>query len=116
MTTILPKEPVVTERKSVILSDAERRNLRRKLKGSVEVAQHVLNPKTQLRRFVAKSKTEAKQVAEDVAEVAKQNAPVIGAVGVGTLLFLGRGPISRLFSKIKNRNNPPKGDQDRTET
>jgi hypothetical protein len=116
MTTILPKEPVVTERKSVILSDAERRNLRRKLKGSVEVAQHVLNPRTQLQRFGRKSKIEAKQVAQDVAEVAKKNAPIIGAVGLGTLLFFGRGPISRLFSKLKNRNNAPEGDQDRTET
>jgi len=116
MTTILPKEPVVTERKTVILSNAERRNLRRKLRGSVEVAQDLLNPKTQFRRFVAKSKTEAKQVAEDVAQVAKKNAPVIGAVGVGALIFLGRGPISRLFSKFRNRNNPPQGKHDRTET
>lgn len=116
MTTILPKEPVVTDRASVILSNAERRNLRRKLKGSVEVAQDLLNPKTQFRRFVAKSKTEARQVADDVAQVARENAPVIGAVGVGALIFLGRGPISRLFSKFRARNNPPEGDEDRTET
>ncbi len=116
MTTILPKEPVVTERKTVILSDAERRNIRRKLKGSVAVAQDVLNPKTQFRRLVARGTSEAKQVAEDVAQVAKKNAPVIGAVGVAALLFMGRTPISRLFSKLKNRNNPPEGDQDRTET
>ncbi len=116
MTTILPKEPVVTDRASVILSNAERRNLRRKLKGSVEVAQDLLNPRTQFRRFVAKSKTEARQVADDVAQVARENAPVIGAVGVGALIFLGRGPISRLFSKFRNRNNPPEGDEDRTET
>ncbi len=116
MTTILPKEPVVTDRASVILSNAERRNLRRKLKGSVEVAQDLLNPRTQFRRFVAKSKTEARQVADDVAQVARENAPVIGAVGVGALIFLGRGPISRLFSKFRNRNKPPEGDEDRTET
>jgi hypothetical protein len=116
MTTILPKEPVITDRASVILSNAERRNLRRKLRGSVEIAQDLLNPKTQLRRFVAKSKTEVKQVAEDVAQVAKENAPVIGAVGVGALIFLGRGPISKLYLKFRNRNNPPEGDEDRTET
>jgi hypothetical protein len=112
MTTILPKEPVVTDRKSVILSNAERRNLRRKLKGSVEVAQHLLNPRAQLKRLIVRGKTEAKQAAA----VAKQNAPVIGAVGIGALIFLGRGPISRLITKFRNRNNMPKGDEDRTET
>ncbi len=116
MTTILPKEPVMTDRKSVILSDAERRNIRRKLKGSVKVAQHALNPKTQLKRLVAKGTSEVKQVAGDVGELAKKNAPVISAISIGTLLFLGRGPISRLFSRLKNRNNAPEGDQDRTET
>lgn len=116
MTTILPKEPVVTDRKSVILSNAERRNLRRKLKGSVEVAQHLLNPKTQLKRLVARGTSEAKQVVDDVAQVAKENAPVVGAVGIGALIFLGRKPIARLFSKFRNRNNPPEGDEDRIET
>lgn len=115
-TTLLPKEPVVTDRSSVILSNAERRNLRRKLKGSVEMARDLLNPKTQLQRFVAKRTTEAKHVVDDVAQVAKENAPVIGAVGVGALIFLSRGPISKLYLKFRNRNNPPKGDEDRTET
>ena len=116
MTTILPKEPVVTDRARVILSNAERRNLRRKFKGGVVVAKDLLNPKVQLRRFVAKGKAEAKQVAEDVTQVARKNAPVIGAVGVGALIYLGRGPISRLLLKFRNRNNPPEGDEDRTET
>lgn len=111
MTTILPKEPVVTERKSVILSDAERRNLRRKLKGSVEVAQDVLNPKTQLRRLVNKSKAEAKQVAEDVVQVAKKNAPLIGAVGIGALIFAARRPISKWISRLRQgKDNTPDGD------
>lgn len=116
MTTILPKEPVITDRKSVILSNAERRNLRRKFFGSVAMAQGALNPKTQLRRIVALGKSEAKQVAEDVAEVAKKNAPIIGVAGVGAIIYLARHPIAKLFSKLRNRNNAPKGDQDRTET
>lgn len=111
MTTILPKEPVVTERKNVILSNAERRNLRRKLKSSVEVAQDVLNPKTQLKRFVSKSKTEAKQVAQDVAQVARKNAPMIGAVGLGALIFAARRPISKWISTLRQgKNNTPDGD------
>lgn len=111
MTTILPKEPVVTERKNVILSNAERRNLRRKLKSSVEVAQDVLNPKTQLKRFVHKSKTEAKQVAQDVAQVARKNAPMIGALGLGALIFAARRPISKWISTLRQgKDNTPDGD------
>lgn len=56
MTTLLPKDPEVTDRKSVILSDAERRNLRRKLRGTVEVAQDVLHPRNQIRRFLQRKK------------------------------------------------------------
>jgi hypothetical protein len=53
MSTISPKDPVISDRESVILSDAERRNLRRKLKGSVDVAQDILNPRNQIRKLVA---------------------------------------------------------------
>ena len=117
MTTILPKEPVVTDRQSVILSNAERRYLRRKLKGSVQVAQNFLNPKTQLHRFMDKSKIEAKQVVVSVAKGARKNAPIIGVagIGLGALLYLGRSRISRLYSKYRNRNNTPEGENDRTE-
>lgn len=108
--TILPKDPQVTERKSVILSDAERRNLRRKLKGSVEVAQDVLNPRNQLKRFVDRNTAEAKRVAQDATQIAKQNAPLIGAVGLGALLFAVRRPISNWISQLRNRkSNMPDG-------
>lgn len=108
--TILPKDPQVTERKSVILSDAERRNLRRKLKGSVEVAQDVLNPRNQLKRFVDRNTAEAKRVAQDATQIAKQNAPLIGAVGLGVLLFAVRRPISNWISQLRNRkSNMPDG-------
>lgn len=109
--TILPKDPQVTERKSVILSDAERRNLRRKLKGSVEVAQDVLNPRNQLKRFVDRNTAEAKRVAGDAAQVAKENAPAIGLVGLGALLFAARRPISNWISKVrKSKPKAPDGD------
>ena len=113
MTTILPKEPVVTDRVSVILSNAERRNLRRKLRSSVVLVQDALNPKVQLRRFVAVKKAEAVSVADDVAQVAKQNAAVLGIAGLGALLYIARRPIAGLISKIRGRNNAP--DNDRTE-
>jgi hypothetical protein len=109
--TILPKDPQVTERKSVILSDAERRNLRRKLKGSMEVAQDVLNPRNQLKRFVSRNTAEAKRVAADAAQVAKEKAPAIGLVGIGALLFAARRPISNWISKVrKSKPNAPDGD------
>lgn len=108
--TILPEDPQVTERKSVILSDAERRNLRRKLKGSVEVAQDVLNPRNQLKRFVDRNTAEAKRVAQDATQIAKKNAPLIGAVGLGALLFVVRRPISNWISQLRNRkSNMPDG-------
>ncbi len=111
MTTILPKEPVVIERKSVILSDAERRNIRRKLRRSVEVAQDVLNPRNQLKRFVGRNKAEATRVAGEAAQMARKSAPIIGAVGLGALLFMGRRPISKWISQLRNRrNNAPNGD------
>ncbi len=111
MTTILPEVPEEQERKSVILSDAERRNIRRKLRGSVELAQDALNPKNQFKRFIGRTKAAARQVANDAAHTARKNAPVIGAVGIGALLFMARRPISKWISQLrKGNNNAPDGD------
>lgn len=111
MTKRLPDVPGVTERKSVILSDAERRNLRRKLRGSVDLAQDVLNPRNQLMRLADRSKTGAKQLAADTAKVAKKNASLLGAVGLGVLLFAARRPISNWISKMRqSRTKTPDGD------
>jgi hypothetical protein len=111
-TTIFLKDSQVTERKSVILSDAERRNLRRKLKESVGVAQDVLNPRNQLARLVERSTTKMKHVAADATQVAKKNAPLIGAVGLGAILFAARRPISNWLSKLRKSKTPntPDGD------
>lgn len=94
-----PKEHRVTERKSVILSDAERRNLRRKLRETVEVAQDVLHPRNQMKILVEKGKAEAERVGEAVSKLARKNAPVIGAIGLGAILFAARRPISNWISK-----------------
>lgn len=105
MTTIVPKKkPAAIERRNVILSDAERRNLRRKLRGSVEVAQEVLNPKTQIKRLVDKNKIKAKKIASNTGELAKKNAPLLGAVGIGALVFAARRPISKWISKLRRSN------------
>lgn len=101
MPTILPEEPVATDRKSVILSDAERRYLRRKFKDSLAVTRDVLNPRNQLGRLVERQTTRAKQIADETAEIAKNNAPIIGVIGVSALLIAARGPISRWISKLR---------------
>ena len=111
MSTISPKDPVVTDRESVILSNAERRNLRRKLKGSIDVAQEVLNPRNQVRKLVALKKSQAKNAANETIQVVKKKAPLIGILGAATLLVAARRPISRWISSLrKSKTNAPVGD------
>jgi hypothetical protein len=105
MPTILPEEPVATDRKSVILSDAERRYLRHKFKDSLAVTRDVLNPRNQLGRLVERQTTRAKQIADETVEIAKNNAPIIGVIGVSALLIATRGPISRWISKLRQRKS-----------
>ena len=111
MSTILPKDPVVTDRESVILSHAERRNLRRKLKGSIDVAQEVLNPRNQVRKLVALKKSQAKKTADETIQAVKNKAPLIGIVGAATLLVAARRQISRCISNLrKSKTNTSVGD------
>jgi hypothetical protein len=101
MTTILPEESVVSDRDSVILSNAERRYLRRKFKGSLAVTRDVLNPRNQLRRLIGRQTTQAKKIADETIEIAKNNAPLIGAIGVSALLVVARGPISNWILRLR---------------
>ena len=101
MSTILPEEPDITDRESVILSNAERRYLRRKFNDSLAVTRDILNLRNQLARFVERKTTHAKQVAGETVQAAKHNAPVLGIVGVGVLLFAARRPISRWISSLR---------------
>lgn len=111
MSTILPKEPVITDRESVILSNAERKHLRRKFRGTVEAAREVLAPRNQLNKFLARKTTEATRVAGDAVDIAKKNAPLIGAIGLGALIYTARRPISDWISRLrKSKTNTPDGD------
>ena len=111
MSTNSPEDPVITDRESVILSNAERRNLRRKLKGSIDVAQEVLNPRNQVRKLVALKKSQAKKAAGETVQVVKNKAPLIGILGAATLLVAARRPISRWISSLrKSKTNAPVGD------
>jgi hypothetical protein len=108
MSMILPEEPAVTDRDSVILSNAERRYLRRKFKGSMAVTRDVLNPRNQLRRLVGRKTTQAKKIADETIQIAKSNAPIIGVIGVSALLIAARGPISNWISKLRqNKTKTP---------
>ena len=111
MSTILPEEPDITDRESVILSNAERRYLRRKFNDSLAVTREILNPRNQLARFVARKTTQAKQVAGETVQIVKHNAPVIGIVGAGAFLFAARRPISRWISSLrKSKIKTPNSD------
>ena len=111
MSTILSEEPDITDRESVILSNAERRYLRRKFNDSLAVTRDILNPRNQLARFVERKTTQAKQVAGETIQIAKHNAPVIGIVGVGALLFAARRPISGWISSLrKSKIKTPSSD------
>lgn len=108
MTTILPEESVVSDRDSVILSNAERRYLRRKFKGSLAVTRDVLNPRNQLRRLIGRQTTQAKKIADETIEIAKNNAPLIGVIGVSALLVVARGPISNWILRLRqNKTKTP---------
>jgi hypothetical protein len=91
----------VTTRKSVILSHAERRNLRRKLKGSIQVAQDVLDPRTQLKRVIYRRRVEVKRAVSNTANIVRKNAAVLSVVGIGALLFAVRRPISNWISLLQ---------------
>ena len=111
MSTILPEEPDITDRESVILSNAERRYLRRKFNDSLAVTRDILNPRNQLARLVERKSTQAKKVAGETIKIAKHNAPVIGIVGAGALLFAARRPISRWITNLrKSKIKTPSSD------
>ena len=101
MSTILPEEPDITDRESVILSNAERRSLRRQFNDSLAMTRDILNPRNQLARLVERKSTQAKKVAGETIKIAKHNAPIIGIVGAGALLFAARRPISRWISSLR---------------
>lgn len=106
-----PREPGMNDRKSVILSDAERRNLRRKLRETVDVAQDVLHPRNQMKLLVNKGKVEATRVAGAATRLARKNAPLIGAVGIGAILVAARRPISKWISTWRHgTSKPPEGE------
>lgn len=114
MSTILPKEPVITDRESVILSNAERKYLRRKFRGTVAAAREVLAPRNQLNKFFARKTDKATRAASDAVHIAQKNAPLISVIGLGALIYVARRPISDWISRLrKSKSNTPDGAENR---
>lgn len=109
MSTILPEKPVITDRQSVILSDAERRHLRRKFKGSVDLAKQALSPRRQVKRLVERKSDEAKHLVGETTQIVRKNATILGIIGVSALLFAARRPISRWISRLRKSKTAPDG-------
>jgi len=110
MTNKPTEKPVPPERADVILTNAERRNLRRKLKGSVQLTKDVLNPKTQMRRLVDRQKKAVSGAVADATAQVKRHAPLLTAVGLAGILLAARRPIMRWFGRVgKTHLNRPNG-------
>jgi hypothetical protein len=95
------EEPQVTDR-NIVLDDATKRtDARSRLSANFAAAKTSLSPRNQLSRLAERNKTKAKDVLEEAATVARKGAPVVGAIGLGVLLFAVRRPISKWISRLK---------------
>lgn len=103
---VFHKEPIITDRAQIVASEAKRRYLRAKFLTDVEIAKVKLHPKYQFGLWLNRNKAAASQVAADAGHVAKQNAPLIGAVGIGALFYMARRPISKWISRFKKPTEP----------
>lgn len=103
---VFHKEPIITERSQIEALEMKRRYLRSKLRVDVAIARIKLHPKYQFRLWLNRNKAAAAQVADDAGRVAKKNAPLIGAVGLGAIFFMARRPISKWISRLKRRTEP----------
>jgi hypothetical protein len=89
------------DRRDVLNLHNSRMKARETLDADVTHAKTNLHPRTIADRWTAKQKTMARQAADDATHLVKKNALLIGAVGIGVLLFIGRKPISALSSKLR---------------
>ena len=108
---MLREKTQVRDRTIITENDGRRQEARARLFGDVSIARDVLNPSNQFRRWKDRNKAEAQRVAGEVAQTAKNNAPLIGAVGIGALLFAARRPISNWISQLrKAKAEKPEGE------
>lgn len=96
------KEPKVTERGVVIIDATLRKHVRKKLWADLVDARVALTPQALWQNMLVRNKAKAKNVVVNAGMVARDNAPLIGAVGFGVLLFVARRPISKWISRLWN--------------
>lgn len=105
----LPEVPRITERNVVLKMASMRKTAKARLLSDITTARISLAPRNLLHRFVVRNKAKARDVMDDAALVARKRAPVIGAVGLGILLFIARAPISKWISKLRNAKTETPG-------
>lgn len=96
------KEPKVTERGVVIVDATLRKHVRKKLWADLVDARVALTPQRLWQNILARNKAKAKNIVVDAGVAARDNAPIIGAVGLGVLLFVARRPISKWISGLRD--------------
>lgn len=90
-----------TEREDILRANSRREEVRQKLKSDAEQAREDLSPRNQVNRLVTRSKERLDNAAVKAGKTVRRAAPAIGLASVGTLLFLGRKPISRWISHLR---------------
>ena len=109
------KEPKVTERGVVIVDASLRKHVRKKLRADLVEARVALTPQILWQKMLARNKAKAKNIVVDAGIAARDNAPVVGVIGLGVLLFVARRPISKWISQLwhgtKNKINYNRSDE-----
>lgn len=105
----LHEEPQVTQRNIVLKDAAKRKSAKARLLSNIRSARISLTPRHQLHRFVERNKVKVKVVVDEAALVARKGAPIAVALGLGVLLFVARGPISKWISRLRNAKTAKPG-------
>ena len=98
---VFRKEPIITDRSQIVASEAKRRYLRAKFMTDVEIVKVKLHPRYRFGLWVNRNKNAATRVASSAGLAAKNNLPLIAAIGAGAFLYLARSPISKWILRIK---------------
>ncbi len=92
-------------RREVEHLNARRRIRRAKLKEDYAQARNELHPETIKHRWISDQRARIGNIRDQAKAEFKKNAPIMGAFGIGILLFLGRKPISDLMKRITQKES-----------
>lgn len=96
------KEPKVTERGVVIVDAALRKHVRKKLLADLIEARVAITPQRLWQNLLTRNRAKVKNTVANAGTFARNNAPAVGVVGIGLLLFAARRPISKWLSNLGN--------------